>query len=98
MLAAYIQYKYMYMLQNVHFVIRIQYQIMNSTEMYSSNRIQIIYCKHKKTYVVGIAYIQPTIGIYICQLEGFCGPFELVNVHFAIYICIGYQLPTFGEF
>ena len=43
-------------------------------------------------------HVSPKMLAHICQLEGFYGPFELVNVHFAIYICIGYQLPTFGEF
>ena len=37
----------------------------------------------------------------ICQLEGFCAPFGRgvrKSKFFNIYICIGYLLPTFGEY
>ena len=33
----------------------------------------------------------------MCQLEGFCAPRNLVTFG-NIYICIGYMLPTFGEY
>ena len=44
--------------KNVHFVTRIQYQNMNSTDMYSSNQIQIyIYCKYQKIHILLVLHI-----------------------------------------